>query len=225
MNLYLKIFILLLIIYILFIYNGDNLVENMDIYNYYSQYRLNNYDFNDLNIEKSKRFYPINYSQWPSNPDYTKKNKKKIKYLKAINISFDQIRNEINNNREIQYNPNNQDSYSVANNPKYFNFMTDYLVERLNIMSRNLYKVNFTKILNISGYQTNQQMTVDMKFQFTIKIRKEGLSDTSDTHSFNVNTSFVINKINIDKNKMKNVFFRTLFVDDSLINDYMPYNV
>lgn len=223
MNLYIKIFILLLILYILFIYKGDKIVENMDIYNYYSQYRLNNYDFNDLNIEKSKRFYPINWTNWPTAKD-AKLNKKKIKYLKAINVSFDQIRNEINKNI-IEYRPGFQDSYIIPKNSKSFNFIIDYLVDRLNIMSRNLYKIDFIKILDISGYQTNTQMTTVMKFQFLIKIRKEGLSDTADTHLFNINTSFVMNKLNIDQNKMKNVFFKTLFVDDKLVNDYMPYNI
>jgi hypothetical protein len=239
MNLYIKISILLLILYILFIYKGDKTIENMDIYNYYSQYRLNNYDFNDLNLEKSKRFYPINYgsndaynkSAYYSSKNkrpmgiYFKLNKKKIKYLKAVNISFDEIRNEINNNGIIEYSPKGQISYKVSNNSKAFDYIFEYLIDRLNIMSRNLYNITFNKILDVSGYQTNTQMTIEMLFQLSIKIRKEGFGDTTDTHVFNVKSSFIINKINIDEKKMINVFIRTLFIDDKIVNDYMQYNV
>ena len=233
MKLY-TIIILLSIIYIIYLNKDllglsdskDKIVEKLDIYNYYSQYRLNNYDFNDLNLVKSKRFYPINSNikdNYSKDGFYTKLNRKKIKYLKAINISFDQIRNEINDNTDIQYMPNNMESDRISKDFNYFRFFVEYLVKRLNSMSSNLYKISFIKILDISGFESNNQINADMIFQLSIKIRKEGLSDTSDSHVFNVKTSFVHNIVN--NNRIKNIFIRTLFIDDNIVNDYLAYNV
>jgi len=224
MNFYIKIFILFLIIYILFLHrdNKEEIVkknknvENMDIYNYADQYRLNNYDINDLNLERSKRTYPINYE-----PRLDKKN---IKYLKAVNVSLEELMREINKDEEILYNTNKQLVYKLQKIKDQFNFIILHLVKRLNEMSRNLYQIKFNKIIEVNGEQTSEQSKVEMKLNFSIKARKEGLSDRKRTYDFNVRILFIVNKLGLDKTKMDGVFIRNLFVDDIVVNDYMPHN-
>lgn len=224
MNFYIKIFILFLIIYILFLHrdNKEEIVkknknvENMDIYNYADQYRLNNYDINDLNLERSKRTYPINYE-----PRLDKKN---IKYLKAVNVSLEELMREINKDEEILYNTNKQLVYKLQKTKDQFNFIILHLVKRLNEMSRNLYEIKFNKIIEVNGEQTSEQSKVEMKLNFSIKARKEGLSDRKRTYDFNVRILFIVNKLGLDKTKMDGVFIRNLFVDDIVVNDYMPHN-
>jgi len=224
MNFYIKIFILFLIIYILFLHrdNKEEIVkknknvENMDIYNYADQYRLNNYDINDLNLERSKRTYPINYE-----PRLDKKN---IKYLKAVNVSLEELMREINKDEEILYNTNKQLVYKLQKTKDQFNFIILHLVKRLNEMSRNLYQIKFNKIIEVNGEQTSEQSKVEMKLNFSINSRKEGLSDRKRTYDFNVRILFIVNKLGLDKTKMDGVFIRNLFVDDIVVNDYMPHN-
>ena len=222
MNFYIKIFILLLIIYILFLHKDNciskvsKVLENMDIYNYADQYRLNNYDINDLNLEGSKRTYPINYA-----PRLDKKN---IKYLKAINISFEQLMKEVNRDQEMLYNTNKQIVYKLDKSIDQYNFIIYYLVDRLNEMSRNLYSVKFNKILKLEGEQTPDQYKVSMILSFSLKTRKEGLSDKVMVNNFNVRTLFILNKLKLDRSKMEGVFIRNLFVDDRAVNDFMPQN-
>jgi hypothetical protein len=224
MNFYIKIFILFLIIYILFLHrdnkeeivNKNKNVENMDIYNYADQYRLNNYDINDLNLERSKRTYPINYE-----PRLDKKN---IKYLKAVNVSLEELMREINKDEEILYNTNKQLVYKLQKTKDQFNFIILHLAKRLNEMSRNLYEIKFNKIVEVNGEQTSEQSKVEMKLNFSINSRKEGLSDRKRTYDFNVRILFIVNKLGLDKTKMDGVFIRNLFVDDIVVNDYMPHN-
>jgi hypothetical protein len=194
----------------------DKNVENMDIYNYADQYRLNNYDINDLNIERSKRTYPINYE-----PRLDKKN---IKYLKAVNVSLEQIMREVNKDDEILYNTNKQIVYKLEKTKDQFNFIILHLVKRLNEMSRNLYQIKFNKILEVNGEQTSEQSKVEMKLNFSIRYRKEGHSDKNQTYKFNVKILFMHNKLGLDKTRMDGVFIRNLFVDDIVVNDYMPHN-
>jgi hypothetical protein len=224
MNFYIKIFILFLIIYILFLHRDNKEkkvkknknIENMDIYNYADQYRLNNYDINDLNLERSKRTYPINYE-----PRLDKKN---IKYLKAVNVSLEELMREINKDDEILYNTNNQLVYKLEKTKDQFNFIILHLAKRLNEMSRNLYEIKFNKIVEVNGEQTSEQSKVEMKLNFSIKARKEGLSDKNKTYDFDVKILFILNKLGLDKTKMDGVFIRNLFVDDIVVNDYMPHN-
>ena len=68
------------------------------------------------------------------------------------------------------------------------------------------------------------QSKVEMKLNFSIKARKEGLSDKNKTYDFDVKILFILNKLGLDKTKMDGVFIRNLFVDDIVVNDYMPHN-
>ena len=69
-------------------------------------------------------------------------------------------------------------------------------------------------IINIKNY----------KLIFRITIKKEGFSDKKEQHFFLVKSEAVINKPNLSLNTKGNVFFRTLFINDTIINHYAPYN-
>jgi hypothetical protein len=76
MNLYLQLFIILIITWYLFYYKTPKKIEKMDTLNYYSQYRLNSYDLNDLSQSQPKRYYPLDFDN--------DLDKKKLKYFKFL---------------------------------------------------------------------------------------------------------------------------------------------
>ena len=60
--------------------------------------------------------------------------------------------------------------------------------------------------------------------RFSTIIRKEGHSDTNAQYIFDVKTEAVINKPNVQLRTKGNIFFRSIFIDDKQVNDFMTYN-
>jgi hypothetical protein len=249
MNFWIQLFIIFLVAYYLFYHNDHNSKKIVEKYkrlgsmgggtirgsfkgsggrgfsgigtslwtpNYYSQYRLNSYNLNDLSQSQAKRYYPLDF------PD--KLDKKKVKYLKAINESLGMIGALVNKNKETTYNVQDRNPTPIENNPKTFNFVSSYLESKLNELSRNLYTVKFEKFINVSGEEVDEQYNVYMDMQFSVVIKKESYSDTKPTHIFIVKANAIINKPDIRLNKKGTIFFRSMFVDDKFVNDYMTYN-
>jgi len=212
MNLYLQLFIILIITWYLFYYKTPKKIEKMDTLNYYSQYRLNSYDLNDLSQSQPKRYYPLDFDN--------DLDKKKLKYFKAVNDSLDRIRLLVNKNQEVIYNPQDRNPSPIDNNSKPFEFIAKYLVNKITDMGRNLYTVSFIKFNRIEGEEIDEQYKVNLEMEFSINIRKESYSDKKNKYTFTVKTEAVINKANQRYNTNGNVFFRTLFIDDKETNDY-----
>jgi len=183
----------------------------------YNNYGSNSYDLNDLSLTKPKNNYPINI-------DVRLFDNKKVKYLKSINSSLDQIRLLVNKDKETKYNLQTRNPTPINNKPDPFMFVAKYLVEKLNHLSRNLYKVTFVKFISVSGEEIDEQYKVDLEMQFSTIIRKESHTDKNAQYLFNVKTEAVINKP--DRYGTKgSMFFRTLFLDDKEINNFLPYNI
>jgi len=184
--------------------------------NYYNQYRLNAYNLNDLSQSQAKRYYPLDF------PD--RLDKKKVKYLKAINESLGMIAALVNKNKETTYNIQNRNPTPIVNNPKTFEFVSSYLESKLNELSRNIYTIKFEKFVNIEGEEVDEQYNVYMDMKFSVVIKKESYGDTKPTHIFFIKANAIINKPDITLNKKGTIFFRSMFVDDKFVNDYMTYN-
>ena len=220
MDLYLQLFIIFMLTYYLFFYKDKNdlksgnkkIIEKLSIPNYAQQYYLNRYDINDLIQSKPKRYSPLDFGL-----DY---NKKKIKYLKAINTSLDQIRLLANKNKETIYNVQNRNPIRIEGNPAPFQFFSKYLNDKLNDMGRNLYNVSFIKFTNIDGEEIDEQYKVSLDMEFSVKIKKESFSDKVDIHKFKVKSDIIINKPNPILKIDGSVFIRRIFVDDKDVNDY-----
>lgn len=196
--------------------NEKKTIEKLTIPNYAQQYRLNPYDLNDLSQTKAKRYYPLDFGY--------DLDKKKVKYLKAINDSLDRIRLLVNKEKETAYNIQTRNPVPIDTNPAPFEFVAKYLVDKLNQLSRNLYKVSFVKFEKVSGEEIDEQYKVNLEMKFSTIIRKESHNDTNSQYFFNVKTEAIINKPNIQLGTNGYVFFRTLFLDDKHVNDFMTYN-
>jgi len=203
---------MIIITWYLFYFDKEKNIEKLDIYNYYSQYRLNSYDLNDLSQSKSKRYYPLDFDN--------DLDKKKLKYFKAVNDSLDRIRLLANRNQETIYNTQHRNPTPIEGSSKPFEFIAKYLENKMNDMGRNLYRVSFNKFNNIEGEEIDDQYKVNLDMEFSITIRKESYSDNKKNYTFKVKTEAVINKANPRYNTKGNVFFRTLFVDDDETNEY-----
>lgn len=225
MDLYLQLFIIFMLTYYLFFYNDKKytkksskknskkkIIEKLSIPNYAQQYYLNRYDINDLNQSKPKRYYPLDFGL-----DY---NKKKIKYLKAINTSLDQIRLLANKDKETSYNVQNRNPVRIEGNPAPFEFFSKYLTEKLNDMGRNLYNVSFIKFTNIDGEEIDEQYKVNLDMEFSVKIKKESFGDKVDIHKFKVKSDLIINKPNPMLKIDGSVFIRKMFIDHKDVNDF-----
>lgn len=222
MNLYTQLFIILILTYYLF-FNGkpenslkNKTIEKLSIFNHAQQYKPNFYDLNDLSQSKPKRYFPLDFGD---NLD-----KKKIKYLKAINDSLDKIRLLVNKDKETIYNVQNRNPIPIENKSEPFEFIPKYLVEKLNQLSRNLYRVTFVKFINVEGEEIDEQYKVNLIMRFSTIIRKEGHSDTNAQYIFDVKTEAVINKPNVQLRTKGSIFFRSIFIDDNQVNDFMTYN-
>jgi hypothetical protein len=203
-----------MITYYLFIYK-DKVTEKFDI-PLYTHYKLNSYDFNDLNLEKAKRYYPLDFG--------FDINKKEIKYLKAINDSLDKIRLLLAKDKETIYNIQNRNPTPLENNPEPFQFIAKYLVNKINQLSSNLYNVTFVEFNKIQGEEIDEQYKVLLNMKFNVQIRKEEHYEKPQSHFFNVTADAIINKPNPLLKTQGNVFFRTIFVDNKYVNDFIPYN-
>ena len=213
MNLYFQLGLIIVITWYLFYYKEKSRnIEKMDVYNYHSQYRLNAYDLNDLSLSKPKHHYPLDFDN--------DLDQKKLKYFKAVNDSLDRIRLLANRDQETIYNAQNRNPTPIEGNSKPFEFIAKYLENKMNDMSRNLYKVSFNKFNNIEGEEIDDQYKVNLDINFSINIRKESYSDKKKFYTFNVKSEAVINKAKPRYNIKGNVFFRTLFVDDNDVNEY-----
>jgi hypothetical protein len=182
--------------------------------NYYSQYRQNSYDLNDLSQSRPKYYYDMEFDN--------DLDQKKIKYFKAVDDSLDRIRLLANKNQETIYNTQDRNPTPIESNPKPFEFIAKYLENKMNDMGRNLYKVTFNKFKNIQGEEIDEQYKVFLDMEFSIKIRKESYSDKKSDYTFVAVSEAVINKANPRYNTKGNVFFRTLFVDNKDVNEYRP---
>jgi len=228
MNLYIQLFIIILITYYLFFKKSESnkKVEKFGFkrtvgsgLNMIPMYVKKNYtDLNDLSLPKSKTRYPIDF-------DVTSLNKERVKYLKAIDNSLDQIRLLANDNKEAIYNVQERNPIPIDANPQPFLFLADYLVDKLNLMSANLYNVQFVKFNEIKGEEVDEQYKVEFKMAFNMKTKKESYEDKKNDFSFVVKADTIINKPNSLFNTTGRVFFRTLFVDEDLVNHYMPANI
>ena len=58
-----------------------------------------------------------------------------------------------------------------------------------------------------------------------MKTKKDSYEDKKNEFKFNVKTDVIINKPNQLLKTNGKVFFRTLFVDEDLVNHYMPSNI
>ena len=106
MNLYIQLFIIFMITYYLFFYGkksknvkkvekfaGNTTYGSRTVNNMFTPYSKNYTDLNDLSLPKSKNMYPIDF-------DVTSLDKKRVKYLKAVNNSLDEIRLLANKDQE-----------------------------------------------------------------------------------------------------------------------------
>ena len=236
MDLYLQLFLIFMLTYYLFFYKDKNdlkkrnskkrnskkkIIEKLSIPNYAQQYYLNRYDINDLNQSKPKRYYPLDFGL-----DY---NKNKIKYLKAINTSLDQIRLLANKDQETiysqgaytrSYNVQNRNPIKIEGNPAPFQFFSKYLTDKLNDMGRNLYNVSFIRFTKIDGEEIDEQYKVNLDMEFNVKIKKESFGDKVNIHKFKVKSDLIINKPNPMLKIDGSVFIRRIFVDNKDVNDF-----
>lgn len=226
MNLYIQLFIILIITYYLFFYKNkavkkiEKFVKNIGIRRNMipSHYNIRHYDLNDLALTKPKTAYPIDYN-------ISSLDKRKVKYFKFINSSLDEIRLLSNNKKETTYNIQDRNPTPINNKQEPFLFIKDYLVDKLNLMSRNLYTVEFIKFNEIIGEEIDEQYKVEFKMLFKLRTKKESHSDKNSEYTFNVSAETIINKPNSMYNIPGSIFFRTLFIDEDLTNHYLPYNL
>jgi hypothetical protein len=185
---------------------------------FYMNYKSNNYDLNDLNLEHSKRYYPLNFDGETS--------MKQQKYIKAINENLSQIRQLVNKNKELLYNVNNLKVNSIISTPEPFLFIAKYLVDKLNFLGNSqFYKVTFIEFKKIIGEETKAQFKVTLDMRFNLLLKKESPEDTEDSHKIVIKSTVVINKpATIRFKQNPEIFFRTLFIDDKFANDFMPKN-
>lgn len=218
MNLYLQLFIIFMITYYLFYYREKKTVENY-VFNIpdYTQKKLNGYDLNDLSLERPKHYNSLDYG-------YTM-DSKRIKYLKGINDSLNRIRLLVNKDRETTYNIQNRNPTPIEGDPKPFMFVAKYLTDKMNQLSANLYDVTFVKFNKIIGEEIDEQYKVYLGMNFSVKLRKESHSDKNSVYNFSVKSEAVINKANILYGKVGTVFFRTLFIDERLVDEFLPSNL
>jgi len=184
---------------------------------FYMNYKSNNYDINDLNQEFSKRYYPISFDG-----ETTMKTQK---YIKALNDDLNQIRQLVNKNKELLYNVNNLKTSPIINTPEPFLFITKYLVDKLNLLNGQFYKVSFIEFTKVIGEETITQFKVVLDMKFNLFVKRETLVDINDSNIIIIKSTVVINKPSTFKIKQNpEIFFRTLYVDDKFANDYMPRN-
>jgi len=81
----------------------------------FTPYSKNYTDLNDLSLPKAKNLYPIDF-------DVTSINKKRVKYLKAVNSSLDEIRLLANEDKETIYNVQTRNPTPINNDPNHFYF-------------------------------------------------------------------------------------------------------
>lgn len=224
MNLYLQLFIIVVITYYLFYYREKKTVENYDaghggvsIITNHTQNKLNGYDLNDLSLERPKHYNSLDFGY--------DMDTKKIKYLKGINDSLDKIRLLVNKDKETTYNIQNRNPIAIEGDPKPFMFVAKYLTDKMNQLSANLYDVKFIEFNEIIGEEIDEQYKVYLGMNFSVKLRKESHSDKNSVYNFSVKSEAVINKANLLYGKVGTVFFRTLFVDDRLVDEYLPSNL
>ena len=239
MNLYTQIIIIIVLTYFLFFYQKKlskiiesdispltvtstpstakpKIVEHLTP-PFYMNYKSNNYDINDLNLEYSKRYYPITFDGDAS--------MKQQKYIKALNDDLSQIRQLVNKNKELLYNVDNLKANPIISTPEPFLFIPKYLVDKLNILNGQFYKVTFIDFKKIIGEETRTQFKVTLDMNFNLYLRKETLEDTNDSHKIVIKSTVVINKQPTFRIKQNpEIFFRTLFIDDKFANDFMPKN-
>jgi hypothetical protein len=240
MNLYIQLFIIFMITYYLFftgrkstksiekqiINQVDKKIENFrgstfgsrTVNNMFTPYNKNYTDLNDLSLPKAKNLYPIDF-------DVTSINKKRVKYLKSVDRTLDEIRLLANEDKETIYNVQSRNPIPIDSNPKPFLFLSEYLVNKLNLLSANLYTIEFVKFNEIKGEEVDEQFKVNFKMEFKMKTKKDSYEDKKNDFKFNVKADVIINKPNSQLKTNGKVFFRTLFVDEDLVNHYMPYNV
>lgn len=230
MNLYFQLFIIFMLTYYLFFYGkksknvkkvekfSGNKTYGSRTVNFLTPYGKNYTDLNDLSLPKSKNMYPIDF-------DVTSIDKKRVKYLKAVNNSLDEIRLLANKDQETIYNIQSRNPIPIDNNPKPFLFLSEYLVNKLNLLSANLYTIEFLKFNEIKGEEVDEQYKVEFKMQFKMKTKKDTYEDKKNEFIFNVKTDVIINKPNALLKTTGKVFFRTLFIDEDLVSHYMPANV
>jgi hypothetical protein len=185
---------------------------------FYMNYKSNNYDINDLNLEHSKRYYPLNFDG-----DNTMK---KQKYMSALTENLSQIRQLVNKNKELIYNPNNLKANPIISTPEPFLFIAKYLVDKLNILGNSqFYKLSFVEFKKIIGEETRLQFKVDLDMKFNLFINKESPEDDNEYHIIVIKSTVVINKTPTFRIKQNpEIFFRTLFIDHKFSNDFMPRN-
>jgi len=185
---------------------------------FYMNYKSNNYDLNDLNLERAKRYYPISFDGDNS--------MKKQKYIPALNENLSQIRQLVNKNKELLYNVNNAKANPIISTPEPFLFIAKYLTDKMNILGNSqFYKLSFVEFKKIIGEETRFQFKVDLDMKFNLFIKKESPEDDDETHILVIKSTVVINKpptLRIRQNP--EIFFRTLYIDDKFGNDFMPRN-
>jgi len=228
MNLYLQLFIIFMITYYLFYYREKKTLEHLTYkfasgtgsgggYNPDYSSNINGYDLNDLSLERPKHYNSLDFG-------YTL-DTKKIKYLKGINNSLNKIRLLVNKNRETTYNIQNRNPVAIEGNPRPFMFVAKYLTDKMNQLSANLYDVKFVDFNEIIGEEIDEQYKVYLTMNFSVKLRKESHSDKNSVYNFSVKSEAVINKANPLYGKVGTVFFKTLFIDDRLVDEFLPSNL
>jgi hypothetical protein len=239
MNLYTQIIIIIILTYFLFFYQkkaskiseadisplspatatsspAPKIVEHLTP-PFYMNYKSNNYDINDLNLEYSKRYYPITFDGDAS--------MKQQKYIKALNDDLSQIRQLVNKNKELLYNVDNLKANPIISTPEPFLFIPKYLVDKLNILNGQFYKVTFIDFKKIIGEETRLQFKVTLDMNFNLYLKKETLVDSDESHKIVIKSTVVINKQPTFRIKQNpEIFFRTLFIDNKFANDFMPRN-
>jgi len=170
---------------------------------FYMNYKSNNYDLNDLNLEHSKRYYPISFDG-----DNTMK---KQKYIPALTENLSQIRQLVNKNKELVYNTDGLKANPIISEPEPFLFIAKYLVDKLNILGNSqFYKLSFVEFKRIMGEETRLQFKVDLDMKFNLRLFKESPEDTEDTHIIVIKSTVVINKPPTFRIKQNpEIFFRT----------------
>ena len=179
--------------------------------------KVKEYEENNNQQSVASGYYPLDFGY--------DLDKKKIKYLKAVDDSLDRIRLLVNKDRQVLYNVQDRNPIKIDNNPKPFEFIAKYLVEKLNIFSRNLYNLSFIKFNSINGEEIDDQYLVLLSMQFSIKMKKEGLSDKITKNEFNIITEVIINKPNVVLDKKGDIYFRQIYVNDKFVNNYAPANI
>jgi hypothetical protein len=104
-------------------------------------------------------------------------------------------------------------------------FVAKYLTDKMNQLSANLYDVKFVKFNEIIGEEIDEQYKVYLTMNFSVKLRKESYSDKNSIYNFAVKSEAVINKANPLYGKVGTVFFRTLFIDERLVDEFLPSNL